>query len=142
VRRASFVAVHQFGFLERYDVLHEAMPGAILLLNTPYSREETWDKIPAEVQQQIIDKKLKVYAINAYDVAQATGMGNRINTIMQTCFFAISGVLPQDEAIAQIKAAIKKTYGRRGEAVVQQTMPPWTPRWPTCTRSMCRHANE
>ena len=120
VRRASFVAVHQFGFLERFQVLHEAMPGATLLLNTPYEREETWDHIPAEVQQQIIDKKLKVYAINAYAVAQATGMGNRINTIMQTCFFAISGVLPQDEAIAQIKSAIKKTYGRRGEAVVQQ----------------------
>ena len=120
VRRASFVAVHQFGFLERYQVLQEAMPGATLLLNTPYEQEETWDHIPAEVQQQIIDKQLKVYAINAYAVAQATGMGNRINTIMQTCFFAISGVLPQDEAIAQIKAAIKKTYGRRGEAVVQQ----------------------
>ncbi len=120
VRRASFVAVHQFGFLERFEVIREAMPGATLLLNTPYEKEETWDQIPYEVQQQIIAKKLKVYAINAYTVAQETGMGNRINTIMQTCFFAISGVLPQDEAIAQIKNAIKKTYGRRGEAVVKQ----------------------
>jgi pyruvate-ferredoxin/flavodoxin oxidoreductase len=120
IRRAGFVAVHQFGFLERFNITERAAEGATLLLNAPYEADEVWDRIPRPVQQQIIDKKLKVYSINAYDVAAATGMGNRINTVMQTCFFAISGVLPQDEAIAQIKKAIEKTYGRRGEAVVQR----------------------
>jgi pyruvate-ferredoxin/flavodoxin oxidoreductase len=120
IRRANFVAVHQFGFLERFNILESAAEGATLLLNAPYDADEVWDRLPRVVQQQIIDKKLEIYSINAYDVAAETGMGNRINTIMQTCFFAISGVLPQDEAITQIKEAIKKTYGRRGEAVVQR----------------------
>ncbi|MCO6453591.1 MAG: pyruvate:ferredoxin (flavodoxin) oxidoreductase [Caldilineales bacterium] len=120
ISRANFVAVHQFGFLERYDVLAEAEPGAIFLLNAPFPKEEVWGQLPRPVQEQMIAKKLKFYAIDAYAVAQATGMGVRINTIMQTCFFAISGVLPRDEAIDQIKLAIKKTYGKRGEAVVQK----------------------
>lgn len=120
ISRANFVAVHQFGFLEKYDVLKDAVPGATFLLNSPYHAGEVWDHLPRLVQEQIIDKRLKFYAIDAYSVAKETGMGVRINTIMQTCFFAISGVLPRDEAIAQIKEAIRKTYGKRGKAVVQR----------------------
>jgi len=120
IQRANFIAVHQFNFLERYDVLAIAQPGATFLLNSPYSAEEVWDHLPRAVQSQILDKKLKFYVINAYDVARQTGMGVRINTIMQTCFFAISGVLPSDEAIQKIKGSIKKSYGNRGEAVVKQ----------------------
>ncbi len=120
VRRANFVACHQYVFLDRYDVLEYAQPGAVFLLNSPFGPDEAFADLPREVQQTIIDKKLKLYVIDAYQVAKDTGMGTRINTIMQTCFFAISGVLPRDEAIAEIKKAIKKTYGKRGEKVVQQ----------------------
>ena len=120
IRKANFLGIHQFGFLERYDVLASAAQGAVLLLNSPYEKEEVWDRLPRQVQRQIISKGVKVYSINAYTVAQDTGMGNRINTIMQTAFFAISGVLPRDEAIEHIKQAIRTTYGKRGEAVVQQ----------------------
>ena len=101
-------------------MLKAAEPGATFLLNSPFGPDEVWDKLPRLVQQQIIDKKLKFYVIDGYEVAKATGMGGRINTIMQTCFFAISGVLPREEAIAAIKYAIKKTYGKRGETVVQK----------------------
>ncbi|NMB61958.1 MAG: pyruvate:ferredoxin (flavodoxin) oxidoreductase [Chloroflexi bacterium] len=117
---ANFIACHQFSFLEKYDMLKYARPGGVFLLNTIFNKDETWGHIPNEVQQAIIDKKLKFYGIDAYEVAKATGMGVRINTIMQTCFFAISGILPKDEAIAEIKKYIKKTYGKRGEAVVNQ----------------------
>jgi len=120
IQSANFVAVHQFGFLERYNVLENAAPGAVFLLNSPYGPDEVWDNLPRVVQKQIIDKQLILYVIDAYAVAQQTGMGVRINTVMQTCFFAISGVLPRDEAIAHIKLAIKKTYGKRGEAVVKK----------------------
>ncbi len=120
IQRANFVAVHQFGFVERYNVLENAEEGATFLLNSPYGPDEVWDHLPRSVQEQIITKKMKFYVIDAYSVAKDTGMGVRINTIMQTCFFAISGVLPRDEAIAQIKYAIRKTYGKRGEAVVQK----------------------
>lgn len=120
IQKANFIAVHQFGFLERYKVLDNAEEGATLLINTPYPHTEVWDHLPRSIQEQIIDKKLKVYIIDAYSVAKDTGMGVRINTIMQTCFFAISGVLPKDEAILKIKEAIKKTYGKRGEAVVEK----------------------
>jgi pyruvate-ferredoxin/flavodoxin oxidoreductase len=120
IRKANFVACHQFGFLEKYDVLANAAQGATFLLNCPYPAEEVWQHLPHKVQQQLIDKKLKFYAIDAYSVADETGMGVRINTIMQTCFFAISGILPRDEAIAEIKEAIRKTYGKRGEAVVRK----------------------
>ncbi len=115
---ANFVACHQFTFLERFDFTKYAQPGAVFLVNSLYGPEEIWDKLPQEVQKDIIEKKLRFYTINAYDVAEKTGMGSRVNTIMQTCFFAISGILPRDEAIEQIKKAIKKTYGKRGEAVV------------------------
>jgi len=118
IRQANFVACHHFMFLDKYDVLESAAEGAVFLLNSLHPHEQVWDHLPQEVQQQIIDKKLKFYVIDAYDVAKKTGMGVRINTIMQTCFFAISGVLPKDEAIAKIKAAIKKTYGKKGEEIV------------------------
>jgi pyruvate-ferredoxin/flavodoxin oxidoreductase len=120
VSSANFVACHQFVFLEKFDVLAEAEPGAVFLLNSPYGPHEVWDKLPRQVQQQIIEKELKFYIIDAYRVARDTGMGARMNTIMQTAFFALSGVLPQDEAIAAIKEAIRKTYGRRGEDVVKR----------------------
>jgi len=119
INKANFVACHQFVFLEKYDMLKYAVPGATFLLNAPYGPDEVWDKLPRKIQEQIIEKKLKFYVINAYDVAKKTGMGSRINTIMQTCFFAISGVLPKDEAIGAIKDAIRKTYGKKGEDVVQ-----------------------
>ena len=117
---ANFVACHQFNFLERLDILKYAASGSVFLLNSIYGPDEVWDKLPMEVQTAILDKKIHFYVIDAYEVAQKTGMGGRINTIMQTCFFAISGVLPRDEAIAQIKKSIKKTYGKRGESVVQR----------------------
>ncbi len=120
VNQANFVAVHQFGFLETYNVLAGAAHGATFLLNSPYPADEVWSHLPRPVQEQIIEKKLRLFAIDAYTVAKETGMGVRINTIMQTCFFAISGVLPRDEAIDKIKEAIRKTYGKRGEAVVQK----------------------
>ena len=120
VTHANFIACHQFTFLERYDMLANAVEGATFLLNCPMDPSEAWDHLPREVQQTIIDKKLRFFAINAYDVADKTGMGGRINTIMQTCFFYLSGILPQDEAIAAIKAAIKKTYGKKGEEIVQK----------------------
>jgi len=117
---ANFVACHQFSFLERFDMVKYAQPGGTFLLNSIYSEEEVWDNLPIEVQQAIIDKKLKFYNINAYEVAELTGMGSRVNTIMQTCFFAISGVLPREQAIDEIKKAIQKTYGKRGEGVVRK----------------------
>ncbi len=120
INRAQFIACHNWAFLERYDILSKALDGAVFLLNSPYAHDETWSKLPRQVQQQIIDKKLKVYAIDGYKVAKDTGMGGRINTIMQTCFFAISGVLPKDEAIQKIKDAIKKTYGGKGEEIVKR----------------------
>ncbi len=120
ITRANFVACHQFSFLERVDVLKHADDGAVFLLNSQFGKDEVWDQLPRPVQQQIITKKLQFYVIDGYSVAKETGMGQRINTIMQTCFFAISGVLPREEAIDAIKKAIKKTYGKRGEAVVQK----------------------
>jgi pyruvate-ferredoxin/flavodoxin oxidoreductase len=117
---ANFVACHQFNFLERFDFTKYAQPGAVFLVNSLFGPEEIWDKLPQEVQKDILGKKLKFYTINAYDVAEKTGMGSRVNTIMQTCFFAISGILPRAEAIEEIKKAIKKTYGKRGDIVVQK----------------------
>ena len=120
ITKASFVACHQFSFLERLDMLKAAEPGATFLLNSTYGPDEVWDHLPRLVQRQIIDKKLKFYVIDGYDVAKQTGMGGRVNTIMQTCFFAISGVLPREEAIEAIKHSIEKTYGKRGESVVKK----------------------
>jgi len=118
ISRANFVACHQFSFLERIDMLRYADQGAVFLLNSPFPADQVWDEMPRKVQQQIIDKKLKFYVIDGYTVAKETGMGSRVNTIMQTCFFAISGVLPKEEAIEAIKHSIEKTYGKRGESVV------------------------
>jgi pyruvate-ferredoxin/flavodoxin oxidoreductase len=120
ISRANFVACHQFPFLERLDLLRVAEEGATFLLNSPYGPEEVWDHLPRAAQQDILFKKLRFYVIDAYKVAKDTGMGGRINTVMQTCFFALSGALPKDEAIAAIKNAIAKTYKKRGEAVVQE----------------------
>ena len=120
IRQANFVACHQFNFLERIDMLRRAKPGGVFLLNSVFGPDEVWDKLPKTVQKQIIDKELKFYVVDGYEVAKKAGMGRRINTVLQACFFAISGVLPKDEAIAEIKKAIKKTYGSRGEEVVQR----------------------
>ncbi len=118
--QANFVACHQFNFLERFDMLKYAKAGAVFLLNSMYDPDTIWENLPSEVQKDIIEKHLKFYVINGYDVALKTGMGQRVNTIMQTAFFAISGVLPREAAIAEIKHAIEKTYGKRGEAVVKK----------------------
>ena len=120
IQRASFIAVHQFDFLNRYQVLDAAEDGATLLLNSPYDANEVWANLPRPVQETIIAKRIKVHTINAYAVAKDNQLGNRTNTIMQTCFFAISGVLPREEAITKIKESIRKTYGKRGEPVVRQ----------------------
>ena len=120
VKQAGFLACHQYEFMDRYDVLSYAAPGGTFLLNSPFGPAETWAQLAKEVQQAIIDKKLAFYVIDAFQVARDTGMGSRINTVMQTCFFAISGVLPRDEAIGQIKKAIEKTYGKRGAEVVRK----------------------
>jgi len=120
VKRANFVACHQSVFLDKFDMLEYAVPGATFLLNTPHGPETVWDEFPREVQEQILAKQLKVFVIDAYKVAKDTGMGRRINTIMQTCFFAISGVLPRDEAIEHIKKTIKKTYEKKGDVIVKQ----------------------
>jgi pyruvate-ferredoxin/flavodoxin oxidoreductase len=120
ISQADFVACHQFSFLEYYDVLSYAAPGAVLLLNAPGAASTVWKRLPLEVQQAIRDKKLKLYSIDAFDVARRSGMGGRINTVMQVCFFALSGVLPPKEAIDCIKHSIEKTYGRKGTEVVRK----------------------
>ncbi|NLB60626.1 MAG: pyruvate:ferredoxin (flavodoxin) oxidoreductase, partial [Lentisphaerae bacterium] len=116
--RVDFVACHQFSFLEKYDLLKDARPGAVFLLNSPYGADEVWRQIPDEVARQIIKKKIKFYVIDAVKLARELKLGSRINTIMQTCFFQIAGVLPADKAIAALKKAIHDTYGRKGEEVV------------------------
>jgi pyruvate-ferredoxin/flavodoxin oxidoreductase len=120
IERASFIGCHQFSFLERMDVLSRAETGATFLLNTSFDPGEVWNRLPRKMQQQIIEKKLRFFVIDAYSVAHEAGMGRRINTIMQTCFFAISGVLPREEAVAAIKKTIEHTYGKRGEAVLEK----------------------
>ena len=119
VNRPRFVACHQQVFLEKMDMLEDAVEGATFLLNTQVPKDKVWDSLPEKVQRDIIEKKLKFYVIDAYKVAEETGMGVRINSIMQTCFFAISKIIPKDEAIIKIKNAIKKTYGSKGEKIVQ-----------------------
>lgn len=122
IDQANFIGCHHWGFLERIDILKAAIPGATLLLNSPYDADTVWEYLPMKVQQQIIDKHLKLYVINASQVARESGMGGRINTIMQVCFFALAGVLPQEEAIAKIKQAIDKTYGKKGVEVVRMNL--------------------
>ncbi|MBF0288248.1 MAG: pyruvate:ferredoxin (flavodoxin) oxidoreductase [SAR324 cluster bacterium] len=120
ISKANFIACHKFNFLEKMDVLKNAMEGTIFLLNSPYPPDRVWDELPRPIQQTILDKQIKLYVIDAFQVAIATGMGRRINTIMQTCFFAISGILPREEAIQQIKKAIEKTYFTKGQAMIEQ----------------------
>ncbi len=120
IRQANFVACHQFNFLEVIDMLETAQQGATFLLNSPYGPDEVWDRLPREVQEQIIAKKLRFFVVDGYEVAEKAGLGRRINTVLQACFFALSNVLPRDEALFKIKEAIRKTYGKRGEPVVQR----------------------
>lgn len=120
IRSANFIGVHQFGFVTEFPVLDDAEEGGVFLLNAPYGPDEIWDHLPRMTQEAILKKHLRFYVIDAYQVARENGMGNRINTVMQTSFFAISNVLPREEAIVRIKEAIKKTYGKRGESVVQK----------------------
>ena len=122
IEKANFVACHQSGFLERYDILNEAAPEGVFLLNTTYDHTEAWDHLPQRVQEQMIAKHLRFFIIDASKVAKASGMGGRINTVMQVCFFAISGVLPRSEAISAIKHSIEKTYAKKGEEVVAMNL--------------------
>ncbi len=122
ISKANFVACHQWIFLERYDMLSSLVEGGVFLLNSPFGTEEVWDHLPREVQEQLIQKKARFYIIDAYQVARDTGMGSRMNTIMQVCFFAISKVLPREEAIEAIRKSIRYTYGRKGEEVVQKNL--------------------
>ncbi len=118
VNSANFIACHQFNYLNKYDILRDAEDGATFLLNAPFPKEEVWNYLPHKAQEEIKEKHLKFYVINASKVARETGMGSRVNTILQTCFFAISGILPKDQAIQRIKDAIKKSYSDKGEKVV------------------------
>ncbi|KXK13440.1 MAG: putative pyruvate:ferredoxin oxidoreductase [Chloroflexi bacterium OLB15] len=122
ITEANFVACHQPTFLDRFDMLREAVPGGVFLLNSVYGPDEIWDHLPRAMQEQIIGKKLRLFVIDAYKVAKASGMGGRINTVMQVCFFAISGVLPREEAISEIKHSIEKTYGKKGDEVVARNL--------------------
>lgn len=122
ISKANFIACHQTVFLDKYDILRDAIPGGTFLLNSVAPPENVWDTLPRVYQERIINKNLKFYVIDGSRVARENGMGNRINTVMQTCFFAISGVLPRDEAIEEIKKSIKKTYGRKGDDIVQMNL--------------------
>lgn len=120
ISRADFIACHQFNFAGKVEMLEYAADGATFLLNSPYSKDEVWDRLPGQVQKAIVEKKIKFYVIDATTVAKDNGMSGRINTIMQTCYFALSGVLPKEEAIRQIKKAIEKTYYKKGQKVIEQ----------------------
>ena len=122
VSKANFVACHQWIFLERYDMLSALVPGGTFLVNSPFGPDEVWDQLPRVVQEQLVAKKAKLHVIDAYSVAWDTGMGSRMNTILQVCFFAISKVLPRDEAVEAIRKSIRDTYGRKGEEIVQKNM--------------------
>jgi pyruvate-ferredoxin/flavodoxin oxidoreductase len=118
IERANFVAVHEFERLEKIDVLAVAAPGATFLLNSPYGPDEVWDRLPHEVQEQVVDKQLRLFVVDAYRVAKESGLGSRVNTVLQTCFFELTGILPREEAVAAIKEAIVRSYGKRGESVL------------------------
>ncbi|HEV7330868.1 MAG TPA: pyruvate:ferredoxin (flavodoxin) oxidoreductase [Flavisolibacter sp.] len=120
IQSANFIACHHFNYLQKYDILKDAEHGATFLLNSPFEKEKVWEQLPQKIQEEIIDKSLRLFVINASRVAKETGMGSRINAILQTCFFAISNVMPKEEAIDYIKKGIRKSYGRKGEAVVQK----------------------
>ena len=120
VKQAGFVGVHQFQLIDRLDVLELAAPGAVVLINAPYPPDQLWDQLPRELQQTVMEKKLQLHVIDAVKVAQAAGMGGRINAVMQACFFALSGVLPREDAIAEIKKSIEKAYKKKGAEVVRR----------------------
>ncbi len=122
IHKANFVACHQSVFLEKYDMVKYLVPGGVFLINSPFNGEEVWNYIPIQIQNEIIRKKIRVYNIDAQKVAEDSGMGRRINTVMQVCFFAISGILPFEEAITAIKASIKKTYGKKGDTIVNMNL--------------------
>jgi pyruvate-ferredoxin/flavodoxin oxidoreductase len=122
ITKANFIACHQWDFLERFPMLKDIIPGGTFLINSPYSKDEVWDKLPGTMQTEIIAKNLKLYVINAYKVAREAGMGGHINTVMQVCFFAVAGVLPRESAINQIKKSIRKTYGKKGEEIVNMNI--------------------
>jgi pyruvate-ferredoxin/flavodoxin oxidoreductase len=122
ITHSNFVACHQFGFLQRYDMLRELVPGGVFLLNSPFGADEVWEHLPQPIQEEIINKHVKFYVIDALKIAQQVGMKGRINTIMQVCFFAVSGVLPREEAIAEIKKSIAKTYGKKGDEIVAMNL--------------------
>ncbi|MBI5326569.1 MAG: pyruvate:ferredoxin (flavodoxin) oxidoreductase [Ignavibacteriae bacterium] len=122
ISKANFIACHQTVFIEKYDMLKDISNGGTFLLNAPWKKEDVWDNLPKMVQKHIIDKKVKLYSIDAQSVAESSGMGRRINTVMQVCFFAISGVLPREQAIDAIKDSIKKTYGKKGDEVVKMNL--------------------
>jgi len=119
IEKADFVACHQSVFMEKFDILQHAKKGAVFLLNSPFDKEHVWKRMPHVIQEEIIEKEIRFYVIDAYKVAKESKMGRHINTVMQTCFFAISGILPHDEAIKQIKASIQKTYGKKSDEIVQ-----------------------
>ena len=119
VNQADFVACHQFSFLEQIDMVKYVKPGGTFLLNSIDGPDEVWNNLPQDVQERLLEKEADFYIIDAYKVAEEVGLGTRINTVMQTCFFAISGVLPKDRAIKEIKAMIKKSYGKKGDEIVK-----------------------
>ena len=119
IEKADFVACHQSVFMEKFDILQHAKKGAVFLLNSPFDKEDVWRRMPRVIQEEIIEKEIRFYVIDAYKVAKESQMGRRINTVMQTCFFSISGILPHDEAIKHIKASIQKTYGKKSDEIVQ-----------------------
>lgn len=119
IESAGFVSFHQTGLLDRIDVLRLAAPGSPFLLNTPHRPDAVWDRLPRSVQARILDKRLRMFVIDASGVAREAGLGERINTVLQTCFFAISGVLPREAAIARIKHAVETSYGFRGADAVR-----------------------
>jgi pyruvate-ferredoxin/flavodoxin oxidoreductase len=122
VNKANFIACHQTVFLEKYDMLKNLVEGGTFLINAPFGKDELWDHLPKTMQKQLIEKKAKLFVIDAQKVAEESGMGRRINTVMQTCFFAISGVLPKGQAVEEIKNSIRKTYGRKGDEVVKMNL--------------------
>ena len=138
VNRASFVACNQFSFLDKIDVLEHAAPGAVFLLNAPYPADEVWNHLPREMQEQMVEKRIRFFTIDGHALAKQVGMGGRINTIMQTCFFGISGILPCEKAVAHIKKFIEKTYGKRGMEVVRRSCELVDQALPISTRSRCQ----
>ncbi len=124
ISKANFVACHQCEFVEKFPMLKDIIPGGTFLLNAPYEKDEAWERLPFAMQEEIINKNLKFYVINVYKVPRKPGMGGHINTVMQVYFFAVSGILPREDAIAQIKKSIRKTYGEKGEEIVQMNIQP------------------